>query len=213
MLIMCSPVPNPLPNQEPELDPELAAVLLAGGKSRRMGTDKALLPIGGQPLLQRAADRLRSITNQVLLSTSDSHAYDFLGLPVVADLFPGCGPMAGLHAALLHTRRPRVLVLACDIPDVPARLLRLLSDQAAGSDAAVPSTSDGTLHPVCAVYGRTCLPFVETYLRCGKHRMLNLVENPNLRIRVVTPGSGDFCDADLVDLNSPEDYEAYLKRL
>ena len=192
--------------------PDVAAVLLAGGSSRRMGADKALLPIRGQPVLQHAAAQLRILTDQVLLSADDRRPYDFLGLPAVPDVFPGCGPMAGLHAAMLRTSRPWLIVLACDLPDATAPLLRRLVDAADGFDAVIPAGSDRCLHPVCAVYNRTCLPAIERLLKSGKHRLLSLLEEPGLRIRILSSAEGGFADADLVDLDSPIDYSEYLKR-
>ena len=157
-----------------------------------MGCDKAMLRLGGQPVAQLLANRLHEFTDQVLLSTNEPSAYLFLGLPAVADLYPGCGPMAGVHAALLHTARSLVLVLACDLPAVTTQLLRRIIECAEGFDAVVPMTSDGLLHPVCALYRRTCLPVIEAEpsLR-RKTRCWRLFRIPGeLRCKAIAPGEG-----------------------
>jgi len=89
--------------------PDLAAVLPSGGKSRRMGRDKALLRLGGQPFVQLLAARLLEFTDWVLLSADEPSACSSLGLPAVADLFPGCDPIAGVHAALRQSARSMML--------------------------------------------------------------------------------------------------------
>lgn len=193
------------------LYPDLAAVLLAGGQSCRMGFDKAFLRVGGKSVAQLLAARLRTLTDQVLLSANDPSAYTPLGLPIVLDIYAGSGPMAGLHAAMLHSQRPLMLVLACDLPRVPAVLLRNIIESSPGFDAVIPITPDGGLHPVCAVYRRTCLPVVERNLRSGMHRMVSLLDEPGLRVRQLTAAEGGFSDTDLLDLNSPDDYEEFRR--
>jgi molybdopterin-guanine dinucleotide biosynthesis protein A len=177
-----------------------------------MGCDKALLRLGGQTVVQLLAQRLHEFTDQVLLSTNEPAAYSFLGLPAVADRYPGCGPMAGLHAGLLHTTRSLVLVLACDLPAVTPHLLRRIIDGAEGFDAVVPMTSDGLLHPVCALYRRTCLPVIERNLHSGENQMLGLFDSRELRVMRLSPADGNFVDADLMDVDSPEDYLQCLAR-
>lgn len=191
--------------------PDVAAVLLAGGRSRRMGCDKAMLRLGEQPIVQVLAMRLHELTNQVFLSANDPPAYAFLGLHTIPDIYPSRGPLAGLHAAMLQTLRPLVLVLACDLPSVPTSLLRHMIECSTGFDIVIPVTSDGCLHPVCAVYRRTCQQSVEHNLRVGENRMISLLDDPRLRTRFLKSVDGAFSDADLTDLNSPEDVEKYRR--
>ena len=176
-----------------------------------MGFDKALLSLGRQPVAQMLAARLRELTDQVFLSTNDPSVYSFLGLPAIADAYPGRGPLAGLHAAMLHTSRFWVLVLACDLPGVSTILLRRLIESSSDFDAVIPVTSDGRMHPVCALYSRNCLGLVEKYLGAGENRMINLLENPKLRVLRITAAEGFFSDAELHDVNSLQDYEEYLR--
>lgn len=190
---------------------DLAAVLLAGGKSRRMGREKALLFLDGRPVVQILAERLSRLTDQVFISTNDPQTFTFLGLPSITDIYPGRGPLGGLHAAMTHTSRPLLLVLACDLPGASTDFLQYLIDCSADYDVVIPCTSDGRLHPVCAVYRRTCLAQVRQILEIGENRMLSLLEDPKLRVRRVAPGEGLFSEADLFDLNSPEDYAKYLR--
>src|SRR5262245_23446477 len=191
---------------------DLCAVILAGGQSRRMGRNKALIQVESSPLIARLAEQALRLTNQVFVSSNDTGLYDFLGLPALPDLYPGQGPLAGLHAAFKNTDRPLVLLLACDLPALHEVMLRRLLDFSEGHDVVIPRTTDGRLHPLCAVYRRTCLDILEQNLRRGINKMTELFRDGSLRIKFVDGSDGRFEDADLRNLNTPEDLEAYTQR-
>ncbi len=190
---------------------DVTAVLLAGGRSSRMGFDKGLVRVGGQPLLQLLADRLASITDDVMVSANNASEYGFLGLTIVPDVFPGCGPLAGLHAAMLHSRRAWVLALACDLPRISADTLLNLIRHTPGFNAVIPVTADGRLHPVCAVYGKACLPAIERLLKAGENRMIRLLEEPGLHFKRLAAAEGGFSDAEMLDLDSPMDLGEFAR--
>ncbi len=192
---------------------DVTAVLLAGGRSSRMGFDKGLVRVSGQPLLQLLADRLATITDDVLVSANNACEYRFLGLTIVPDVFPGCGPLAGLHAAMRHSRRTWVLTLACDLPRISTDTLKNLIRHTPGFEAVIPVTADGRLHPVCAVYGRACLPASERILEAGENRMIRLLEEPGLHIKRLTAAEGGFSDAEMLDLDSPKDLGEFTRLL
>jgi molybdopterin-guanine dinucleotide biosynthesis protein A len=185
---------------------DTCAVILAGGKSSRMGINKALLDFGGKPLIEVLVDRIRPLTDQIFISSNDASCYEFLDLPVISDRFRGHGPLAGLHSAMLWKRCAFYIALACDLPNLQLSLLRKLASVVEGYDAAIPRTSDGAVHPLCAVYSRTCLPALEDSLLKGTNRILTVLES-SLSIRWVDPGEGRFKDADLANINTPEDLQ------
>jgi molybdopterin-guanine dinucleotide biosynthesis protein A len=186
-------------------DADVCAVILAGGQSSRMGFNKALLDVGGQPLIRILVDRIRPLTDQILISSNDSSSYGFLNFPVVPDYFKGQGPLGGLHAAMLRSICSLYIVLACDLPNLQPRLLRNLISFAEGFDAVIPRTTDGLAHPLCAVYRRTCLPSVEKALRRGANKVIETFLDDFLSIRWVGPEEGQFRDIDLANINTPED--------
>ncbi len=151
----------------------LSIVIQAGGESRRMGQDKALLPFLGQPLIERVVQRLTTIPGEVLVTTNHPQAYIFLGLPRFTDLMPGRGALGGLYTALNAASHPLVAVVACDMPFINAKLLvaerdLLIETQA---DAVIPHTGDG-MEPFHAIYRReTCLPHIRTALDTGQWRV------------------------------------------
>ncbi len=137
-----------------------AGFVLAGGRSSRMGRDKALLVLDGGTLLERIAGEVRRAAGSVTVIGQPAR-YGLLGLPCVADLVEGCGPLGGLYTALSTTTATWNLVVACDMPRVDAGLFAMLFDAAGncGRLALVPTTGGG-FQPLCAVYHRDLLPAV-----------------------------------------------------
>lgn len=150
-----------------------AGYVLAGGKSIRMGRDKALLRLDGVPLVVHAARLVQAATGTATVVGSPEK-YRSLGYPVVADSYSGAGPLAGIHAALSNTGVDWNLVVACDLPALSCELLCTLSQRAfelesAGSShyAVVPLDAKGRLQPLCAFYHRRILAQLEAVLRRG----------------------------------------------
>ena len=189
-------------------NPDACAVILAGGRSRRMGSNKALLDIGGKPLIQVLINRILPVTNRILISSNDCESYRFLDFPVVPDRFPDNGPLAGFHSAMLRDVCQLYIVLACDLPNLQTRLLENLVSMADGFDAAIPCTRDHVIHPLCAVYRRTCLPSIEQALERGANKVIEtFLSDHSLTLRFVDPDEGEFDDADLANINTPEDLQ------
>jgi molybdenum cofactor guanylyltransferase len=174
-----------------------------------MGCNKALLDIGGQPMIRVLIDRVRPLAGQILISSNDSSSYQFLNFPVVPDRFADCGPLAGFHAAMNWNSCALYLMLACDLPNLQTPVMSNLISLAKGFDAAIPRTSDGLAHPLCAVYRRTCLPSIEKALQRGTNKVIETFLNDTLVVRWVGPHEGMFSDSDLANINTPED----LRRL
>ncbi len=184
---------------------DVCAVILAGGQSRRMGCNKALLDIGGKPLIGLLIDRILPVTDRILISSNDDVSYRFLDFPVVPDHFAGHGPLAGFHSAMLRDNCSLYIMLACDLPNLKTPLLQNLVSMAEGYDAAIPISGDRVLHPLCAVYRRTCLPSVERALKRGANKVIEIFLGDSLAIKWVGPDEGKFEDVDLANINTPED--------
>jgi molybdopterin-guanine dinucleotide biosynthesis protein A len=172
-----------------------------------MGCNKALLDFGGQPLIRVLIDRIRPLTDHIVISSNDDSIYQFLNFPVVPDQFKGYGPLAGFHSAMQREASSLYLMLACDLPNLQESLLRNLVALIDGYDAAIPLTSDGIAHPLCAVYRRTCLLPIEQSLQRGSRKVIETFLDEPLTVRWVRPDEGRFKDADLANINTPEDLE------
>jgi molybdopterin-guanine dinucleotide biosynthesis protein A len=148
----------------------LTAFILAGGNSTRMGTDKAFVMLDGRTLLARALDVCRTVTSEVWIVGDRKKFVPFA--PVVEDVFPGCGPLAGIHAALQASQTDLNLVLAVDLPFVSPALLHFLVVQAreSGAIVTVPRAGKGW-QPLCAIYRRAFADPAETALRARRYKI------------------------------------------
>jgi molybdopterin-guanine dinucleotide biosynthesis protein A len=161
-------------------------VLLAGGRSSRLGQPKALLDFAGRPLGLHLLDRLASVTDQLLVVTNDPTAYAPWGVPMTTDPaeFAGMGPLAGLLAAIEAASHGVVLTVACDLPffspALGAFMLALQADSAA--DVVIPMHDD-LLEPLCAVYSTACRAVIRQRLGAGRRKVASIL--PDLRVRYV----------------------------
>ena len=144
-------------------------LILAGGRSRRMGRDKAQLPAGDGTLIDHLARRLAPVVDETLVA-GGPESVRLAGARRIDDRYQGLGPLAGMHAGLLEARFSMVWVVACDLPDVEPALGELLRGYAAGVDAVVPRLGDDS-QGVCAVYDRSLAPGIETFLQTGERRV------------------------------------------
>ena len=156
-----------------------AAFVLAGGASRRMGRDKALLPLDGQPLLAHIARCAANVASRVTIVGSPLK-YQGMGFPVIADRRPGCGPLAGIEAALESGLARRNLILACDMPHLDSALLEQLFEGEA--ECVLPQTPDGRWHPLCAVWDAGLLPRVRAALDRDEFRVRAALEGAALQL-------------------------------
>ncbi|MBR6653765.1 MAG: molybdenum cofactor guanylyltransferase [Oscillospiraceae bacterium] len=186
------------------------AVILAGGKSSRMGQDKTQLIYHGKTLLAGAVERFSASFDNVYLSIGAPEKYPDIKAERVIDLYPGCGPMAGLHAALLKTPDEGVFLAAADLPfSSPAAALKII--EICGDNAsAVIVRENGKFEPAFGYYTKPLLPFIEECLANGKYRMMQLFDV--LPCRQVSPAElGELWREDMLDnLNYPEDYERLI---
>ena len=172
-----------------------------------MRTDKARLPLPGGTLVERVLAQVDDLFDEVLISVSRAQAAAFPGRRTVVDGIAGLGPIAGILAGLKAARNETCAVLACDIPEVDSKLLRSLVRRAEGHDIAVPVTPEGLLEPLFAVYAKGLVPLIEGSIRAGEFSLLPLIEaSRTLKVKMGKRNR-------LRNLNTPEDYEAYLSSL
>ncbi len=189
----------------------MTGAILAGGLCRRMGRNKALLPFGGQRIIDGLLDKLRGLFSEVLVVVSDPAPYADLAARTIPDRLPGKGPLGGIYTAVSSSAFPHTFCIACDMPLANPALIAYLCAQAAGYDAVVPRTPDG-YQPLHAVYGKGCLPQLEAMLRADHLKVEALF--PALRVRVVEGPELARVDAGLTsftNVNSPEELEAALR--
>ena len=182
--------------------------MLAGGQSRRLGQDKSLLVLDGQPLLVRTLGRLAALSDDLIVVANDPGRYAHLQLQarLVPDERPGMGSLMGILSGLRVARSPYTLVVACDMPFLNVTLLRHLLSLAPGYDVVIPHLGD-EVEPLHAVYGRSCLPAIEQILAQGRRRIVAFFDM--VRVRHVPQVEIDSFDPEhlsFLNINTPEDW-------
>ncbi|GGF87056.1 molybdenum cofactor guanylyltransferase [Paenibacillus albidus] len=197
---------------------KITGIILAGGHSRRMGADKALLELGGVPLISHLAARLSIVANSVCIAcgAEEREAYRFLRLPLIPDRYPGQGPLAGLHAALWRSNTEWNVAAACDLPFASREIMQYMIGIAAAAsyiDAVVPVNAAGKVQPLLAVYHSRLLPSLEDALERKRPRVMEWLDARKVHYihEHEFPGSPQARAAALLNMNTPEDYQAAIK--
>jgi len=186
----------------------ISAIVLAGGESRRLGQDKCMLPVEGQPLLARTLALLASLAGDLLVVSNDPYRAADLGRPVrlVPDQQPGVGALMGLYSGLKAARHDRAVAVACDMPFLNLPLLRYMISLAAGYDVVLPRLGD-LAEPLHAVYGKGCLGPMERHLALGRRRIVAFFDE--VRVCYVEQAEIDRFDPrhlSFLNVNTPQDW-------
>ncbi len=182
---------------------DVTGVLLAGGKSRRMGYDKAYIEIDGQPLLTRSLDLLCRCFATVLIA-GDRQDLVRPNIPAIPDIYPGSA-LGGIYTGLQSARTGWIFVAPCDMPFPDARILKLMINQRVGYDAVVPRTPKG-YEPVFALYHKNCLPHMEALLQQHQYRILDFYQR--IKIHYLDwQQMPDGWERALLNINTPEQLE------
>jgi len=183
-----------------------AGFVLVGGKSSRMGCDKALLPFHGEPLARHIAALVSTAAGSATF-VGNPDVYGNLGYAVVPDRKPGLGPLSGIHAALSASDGDWNLVVACDMPEITAPFLKNLLDLAEQRDAdcLVPAGPSGRPEPLCAVYHRRSLSRIEAALEAGIFKVMQALAGAHISVYPVTD------KALFQNCNTPAEWSSYAK--
>lgn len=189
-----------------------AAGILAGGKSTRMGTDKAFLDAGGKPLIRYMIERLSTVATDIVISARDSSKFKGLPATVVTDRFQiGCA-MVGVHTAL-SAGKPVMYVTAVDMPYLNTELVNYLRKQLRTYDAVVPRSSRG-FEPLSAIYTLRCLPVLEKCISANQLMFSQLFRELNVNFVQLKEDDWKVMGVSpFTNLNEPKDYDAFLLRL
>lgn len=203
----------------------ISGIILAGGKSRRMGQDKALLELDGKPILQHVLDRIAPLCAEVILVANDASAYTQFAVKIINDVLPGKGSLGGLYSGLLEARHDYAFAVACDMPFVNPALVRYLISLAPQNDVVIPRAHDPSsrakrapradrpmakendLHPMHAIYSKRCLPIIAERLRADDLRLIGFL--PDVRTRIVEQNEIDRFDPkhlSFFNTNTPDDF-------
>jgi molybdopterin-guanine dinucleotide biosynthesis protein A len=195
----------------------ITAFILSGGKSSRIGRNKSLLEIDGKPLIQRLTELLDSIFPEVLISSNEPELYDFLGKKIVKDIYPGRGPLSGIHSALSTTVSEKNFIIGCDLPFISIELINYLTSYQ--SDVQILLLrADERVQPLCGIYSKSILQEVEKLLVESANPELKLKGSifelmSRVQTEIIDVTKSNFYHPDLFfNVNTPEDFN-YAKSI
>ena len=189
---------------------DVTGVLLAGGKSRRMGQDKRLLSVGAETLYTRSLSVLRAIFERVVVVVAQDSPLVASDAPVLRDVIPHCGSLGGLYTGLKEARTQWVFAVACDMPFLDPGTIRHFTSLKGEGDVIMAKLRNG-FQPMHALYHRNCLPIIESLIHAQDFKIHRLADHPALRVRIVTPEELSRVDPEgrsFYNVNTPADLAA-----
>ncbi len=182
----------------------VTGIILAGGKSSRMGAEKGLQKLCGKPLINYAIEALSGLCNTIIISSS-SEDYHSLGYKVVADVIPGIGPMGGIYSALKHSETEENLVLSCDLPFVSTKLMSFILENSEGYKVAVPWLGYKHYEPLCGFYNLSILEQISTFIENNNYKLPDLFDEISINKLIVNNKLGFYNDRLFLNVNSKHD--------
>jgi molybdopterin-guanine dinucleotide biosynthesis protein A len=173
--------------------------LLAGGKSRRFGENKALFMIDGKTIIEHVIAAIPP-AHEIFLVTNSPAVYAHLHLPALSDHYPGCGPLAGIHAGLMHSPHEWNFFLACDLPRLQTSVIDEILAAPRAAQVILPQTSEG-LQPLCALWSKKTMPLIESAVQTNERHVRSILSK--LPIYPIVPQAPEA----LFNLNTKDDLQ------
>ena len=188
------------------IDASVAAVILAGGHSRRMQREKSLLPVNGRLMIEAIIAQIAPHVDEIIISTTKKDKFAFLKRPMVEDEKPGQGPLLAILSALRFSGHTVNFFLACDIPFIHIPFMKKILSLSSRHDIVVPRYRDGKFEPLFAAYSRRIIPAIEKQVAGGDRKIANLF--PLCRTKTVAMDEQKW----FRNLNTIKEYRDYLRQ-
>jgi len=187
------------------------AAILVGGKSSRMGSNKAFLELKGKTFIELQIDLLREIFDDIFISANTSSEYEYLNLSIFKDVYPGKGPLGGIYTSLINSSSLHTFMLACDMPFIGSELINHLKDLTKEYDVVIPKSEKG-LEPLHAFYSKKCIDPIKRSLEEDNLRITSFF--PHVNVKIVELDNLNLSDCfknSIKNLNTRDDYEDVTK--
>ncbi|HEY3425694.1 MAG TPA: molybdenum cofactor guanylyltransferase [Negativicutes bacterium] len=188
----------------------VSGIILAGGRSLRMGQDKTLLLFNNETLIERTIKELQNVVDEIIIASNHTAKYNIPSLVEVPDTYPGMGPLGGLHAGLIASKYQHAFVISGDMPLFTGALATYLLERRAGYDVIVPEIRS-RWEPLCAVYSRSCIKPIENCLQADVRKVYRFY--PQVRVLKISEPElklvGDVEEL-FYNLNTPEDFNSLV---
>lgn len=202
---------------------DVTGIILSGGKSKRMGVNKSLLKIGDKRLIEIIYGIVNDLFNKVILSTNEPNLYEFLKLESFKDIYPGKGPLSGIHSGLLNSKTEKSFIVSCDMPFMSSEMIEYIINFKSSKPIIVVE-ANGFVQQLCGVYHKRCLPMIEKILSDDiiEERRHTQQEKRGCKVfELIKRAGADVIQAEnlpffkkdlFFNMNSLDDYE-YVKRV
>lgn len=185
---------------------QVTGIVLAGGRSSRMGENKSLLRINGKAMIEYSIEALRPLCSEVVIS-SDYDVFGFTGCKAWPDKIPGQAPVIGIYSCLERSETEINIILTCDMPLVTTDLLHYLLHDSTGHDITVPVHGNGMMEPLCGIYKKSAAGILKTCIEAGNLGVYSCISKANNR-QVIIDDRLPFFSHDLfMNINTPVDFE------
>ena len=187
------------------------AAILVGGKSSRMGSNKAFLELKGKTFIELQIELLREIFDDIFISANTSSEYEYLNLSIFKDVYPGNGPLGGIYTSLINSSSLHTFMLACDMPFIGPELINHLKDLTKEYDVVIPKSEKG-LEPLHAFYSKKCIDPIKRSLEEDNLRITSFF--PHVNVKIVELDNLNLSDCfknSIKNLNTRDDYEDVTK--
>lgn len=185
---------------------DIVGVILAGGRSSRMGKNKALLEVDGVSLIERTATTLKKVFDRVILIGDGAQRYEFLNLPTYSDVIKNCGPLGGMHSAFVNTHAQFIFVMACDTPFIPPDLVTYICEFKPDAEIKIP-LAGGRPQPLCGQYSRKVLSSIEARIKEGSLRVESLIDDFHSVLIPITQDLPFYDNRLFLNFNTPAEFE------
>lgn len=183
----------------------LTGVILSGGKSTRMGGNKAFIEIEGTPIIQRIQTLFERLFDEIIIVTDQKELFSNLNAKIYLDLIPNRGVLGGLYTGLFFSSFPFSFCVACDMPFLKESVIKYLIKNIEDSDVIVPKTKDG-LQPLHAIYSKNCLEPIKKIIELGKYKIVDFY--PMVKVKIIDEHeffSLDPMRESFINVNTPEE--------
>lgn len=199
---------------------DVTGIILSGGKSLRMGTNKALLKLGGKTVIERMTDKMKELFSEVIIITNTPEEYNFLSVPIFKDIYEYKGPLAGIHSGLIHSATKQNFIISCDIPLITKEIIEYIVDYKSSYPVTV-CRADGYVQQLAGRYSKEVIPSTEKILKqdISETRNNDQKKRRCSVLRLIDETGSEIIDAEglpfyrkniFMNMNKPEDYEMIL---
>jgi molybdopterin-guanine dinucleotide biosynthesis protein A len=194
------------------MEEDFTGVILSGGKSTRMGENKAFIEIEGIPIIHRIHTLFEKLFKEIIIVTDQKGRFSNINAKIYSDLFPNKGVLGGIYTGLFFSTFQYAFCVACDMPFLKESIIKFLMKKIKGYEVVVPKTKDG-LQPLHAIYSKNCLEPIKKIIEQDKYKVIDLY--PMVKVKIVKEDEFSYLDPmneSFINVNTPEELHLIKKK-